>query len=105
MSRSVHRCIYNLLGPRLMRRGAELLHLIEAWNDFVNLELARVSYPKRIVGRKKRVLEVCVQREYSTLAHFASEDILARVNEYFGRDFLSRVKVVSVELSRENLTN
>ena len=98
LSKTIYKLVMDFLGPKIKRKGAEWQELVECWEHILGNELARVSYPIKITERARgKVLEIGVDRACSTEIHFRLPRMQELINDHFGREFLSALKIVAVD--------
>ena len=82
----------------LKKSGYSYSEIISKWNSLVGKEISKYSFPKSIKvtrGSSKKILVVMVKRGNELILEYSKEDIISKINSYFGYKLINEVRLQS----------
>ena len=94
----------------LKKKGYNYSEIINKWNIFAGNEASKYSIPKSIkttINSSKKTLVVAVERGNEIVLEYSKEDIIKRVNSYFGYELINDIKLLNINLNnkKKNVKN
>ena len=92
----------------LKKNGYNYSEIINKWNSLVGKEVSSFSYPKSIKmnkGNTKGTLVLAVQRGNEIIIEYSKNDIINKINSYFGYKLISKVKLETFNSKNQNEKN
>jgi len=91
----------------LKKSGYSYSEIISKWNSLVGKEISKYSFPKSIKvtrGSSKKILVVMVKRGNELILEYSKEDIMKKINSYFGYELINEIKLITTnsEIKKEN---
>ena len=81
------------------KKGYNYSEIISKWNIFAGNEMSKLSIPKSIktaINSPKKTLVIGVKRGNEIVLEYAKEDIIKRVNSYFGYKLINDIKLLTI---------
>jgi len=94
-SRSIPKGAKNIL----KKNGYNYSEIISKWSSLMNRNIANSAYPKSIKinsGNENATLILSVKRGNEVLVEYSKKEIIDKINTYFGYNFLSGVRLESI---------
>ena len=92
----------------LKKNGYNYSEIINKWNSLVGKEVSSFSYPKSIKmnkGNTKGTLVLAVERGNEIIIEYSKNDIINKINSYFGYKLISEVKLETFNSKNQNEKN
>ena len=92
----------------LKKNGYNYSEIINKWNSLVGKEVTSFSYPKSIKmnkGNTKGTLVLAVERGNEIIIEYSKNDIINKINSYFGYKLISKVKLETFNSKNQNEKN
>jgi len=94
----------------LKRNGYNYSEIISKWSMLVGDEISKYSYPKSIKMKEKNgngILLLAVKRGDEINVEYSKEDIINKINSYFGYKLISEVRLETYnsQLKKNNEKN
>jgi len=83
----------------LKKNGYNYSEIISKWSSLMNRNIANSAYPKSIKinsGNENATLILSVKRGNEVLVEYSKKEIIDKINTYFGYNFLSGVRLESI---------
>lgn len=83
----------------LKKNGYNYSEIISKWSSLMNKNIANSAYPKSIkinLGNENATLVLAVKRGNEVLIEYSKKEIIDKINTYFGYNFLSGVRLESI---------
>ena len=88
----------------LRKNGYNYSEIINKWNLLVGKDISAYSYPKSIKmvqGNKKGILILNVERGNEINIEYAKNDIINKINSYFGYQLINEIKLQTFSLTNK----
>ena len=88
----------------LKKNGYNYSEIINKWNLLVGKDISAYSYPKSIKmvqGNKKGILILNVERGNEINIEYAKNDIINKINSYFGYQLINEIKLQTFSLTNK----
>ena len=88
----------------LKKSGYNYSEIINKWNLLVGKDISAYSYPKSIKmvqGNKKGILILNVERGNEINIEYAKNDIINKINSYFGYQLINEIKLQTFSLTNK----
>tara|TARA_B100000029_G_C17049178_1_gene768827 strand:+ start:12 stop:491 length:480 start_codon:yes stop_codon:yes gene_type:complete len=92
----------------LRKNGYNYSEIITKWKILLEKDIANFSYPVSIKMSKKgpgSILVIGVERGNEITLEYSKKDIINKINSYFGYNFISEVKLKSVNSIKKIMAN
>jgi len=92
----------------LKKNGYNYSEIINKWNSLVGKEISSFSYPKSIKmtkGNKNGTLVLAVERGNEIIIEYSKNDIINKINSYFGYRLINEVKLQTFSLKNQDGKN
>ena len=92
----------------LKKKGYNYSEIISKWNIFAGNEASKHSVPKSIktaINSSKKTLVISVKRGNEIVLEYAKEDIIKRVNSYFGYKLINDIKLLTINSDNKKKNN
>ena len=92
----------------LKKNGYNYSEIINKWNLLVGKDISAYSYPKSIKmvqGNKKGILILNVERGNEIDIEYAKNDIINKINSYFGYQLINEIKLKTVNPESAKIKN
>mgnify|MGYP001162370913 FL=1 len=89
----------------LKKNGYNYSEIVSKWSILVGKDISEFSYPKSIKIAKNEgngVLVVSVKRGNELMVEYSKEEIIKKINSYFGYSLIKSVKLVTYNNKQEN---
>ena len=91
----------------LKKRGHIFSETLDNWRFIVGDELFKVCYPKSYKSENKlntNILNVMVKRGHEVDMEYAKNHIIKKMNNYFGRNVVGKIKLITFEGDQKKFT-
>tara|TARA_Y100000590_G_scaffold447873_1_gene583764 strand:- start:1666 stop:2145 length:480 start_codon:yes stop_codon:yes gene_type:complete len=91
----------------LKKNGYNYSEIISKWNMFAGKDISTYCYPKSIKMTKKNngALIVAVERGNEINVEYSKNDIMNKINSYFGYKFINEVKLQTFNTTSKKVKN
>ena len=92
----------------LKKNGYNYNEIISKWNMLVGKEISNFSYPKSIKmkrGDANGTLIVAVNRGNEITVEYSKEEIINKINSYFGYQLINEIKLVTFNKENKKIRN
>ena len=92
----------------LKRNGYNYSEIIGKWKMLVGQDISSFSYPKSIKmidGKSKATLIINVQRGNEITLEYSKEDIINKINSYFGYKLIDKIRLQTINTKEEKIKN
>ena len=92
----------------LKKNGYNYNEIISKWNMLVGKEISNFSYPKSIKMKKgdaNGTLIVAVNRGNEITVEYSKEEIINKINSYFGYQLINEIKLVTFNKENKKIRN
>jgi hypothetical protein len=89
----------------LKKNGYNYSEIINKWNVLAGNQISACSYPKSIkVGKENStaILTICVERGNEITVEYSKNDIINKVNSYFGYKMITEIRLLTINSKKEN---
>ncbi len=91
----------------LKKRGHIFSETLDNWRFIVGDELFKVCYPKSYKSENKlntNILNVMVKRGHEVDMEYSKNHIIQKMNNYFGRNVVGKIKLITFEGDQKKFT-
>ena len=92
----------------LRKNGYNYSEIITKWKILIEKDISDFSYPISIKMSKKgsgAVLLIGVKRGNEITLEYSKKDIINKINSYFGYNFISEIKLKSINSKKKKMVN
>ena len=92
----------------LKKNGYNYSEILSKWNFLVGKEISNFSYPLSIKmgkGNTNATLVVAIERGNEITLEYSKKDIINKINSYFGYNFISEIKLKSINSIKKKMIN
>jgi len=92
----------------LRKNGYNYSEIITKWKILIEKDISDFSYPISIKMSKKgsgAVLLIGVKRGNEITLEYSKKDIINKINSYFGYNFISEIKLKSINSIKKKMVN
>ena len=92
----------------LRKNGYNYSEIITKWKILIEKDISDFSYPISIKMSKKgsgAVLLIGVKRGNEITLEYSKKDIISKINSYFGYNFISEIKLKSINSIKKKMIN
>ncbi len=92
----------------LRKNGYNYSEIITKWKILIEKDISDFSYPISIKMSKKgsgTVLLIGVKRGNEITLEYSKKDIISKINSYFGYNFISEIKLKSINSIKKKMIN
>jgi hypothetical protein len=92
----------------LRKNGYNYSEIITKWKILIEKDISDFSYPISIKMSKKgsgAVLLIGVKRGNEITLEYSKKDIISKINSYFGYNFISEIKLKSINSIKKKMVN
>ena len=92
----------------LRKNGYNYSEIITKWKILIEKDISDFSYPISIKMSKKgsgAVLLIGVERGNEITLEYSKKDIISKINSYFGYNFISEIKLKSINSIKKKIKN
>ena len=89
----------------LKKNGYNYSEIINKWNVLAGNQISSCSYPKSIKVERENsagILTICVERGNEINVEYSKNDIINRVNSYFGYKMITEIRLLTINSKKEN---
>ena len=92
----------------LRKNGYNYSEIITKWKILIEKDISQYSYPISIKRSKKdlgSILLIGVERGNELTLEYSKKDIINKINSYFGYNFISEIKLKSINSMKKKMIN
>ena len=92
----------------LNKKGFVYSEIVNRWNYLVGNKISKVSFPKTFKPSGKNApgtLIICVQRGNEINLEFSKNNIIEKINSFFGYKVLNNIRLETFNTLKENVNN
>ena len=92
----------------LRKNGYNYSEIITKWKILIEKDISDFSYPISIKMSKKgsgAILLIGVERGNEITLEYSKKDIISKINSYFGYNFISEIKLKSINSIKKKMIN
>ena len=92
----------------LRKNGYNYSEIITKWKILIEKDISQYSYPISIKRSKKdlgSILLIGVERGNELTLEYSKKNIMNKINSYFGYNFISEIKLKSINSVKKKITN
>ena len=86
---------------RILKKGGHnYSSIVSNWSELVGIKIAKICYPKTIKSNKELkngILELSVNHGNQLDVEYKKEEIIGKINLFFGYEFIKKIKIVLID--------